>query len=975
MNHGAPLCGAAPAITDDMNTMAVATPTASTDTVQTAGSALADGIAAGLRLLAVPADAARLAALSQTTNIVCADVVQAGNALETALLTFQELLHLLDCPARLLLIGEQQDIGSVASLRQRIAELGLADYVELPGVLTEAERVAYYRAADACLCVANTPSSAVLSITLCNVPVVGVATLALSELLGEGGLLLEQAMPEALAGTLRILLETPLLRRKVISAQLRQFERLSPGVAGAAFNRFVVDGPFDSSYSLAIVNREITRALLAEQESTAVSAPEYRDGREPNWDFLHPYPFMREAWRHAEQRLLGQVMLRNNYPPVVADMRAAINVLNSYAWEESGYPEAFVREFNRKLDLVTVVSGLVKKILRDNGVVTPQAVIGNGVDHILQVVPKHPAIELGGGFRFLHVSSCFPRKGPDVLLEAYGSAFSCDDDVTLVIKTFPNPHNTIERLLAKQRTRNPRYPKVVLINQDLPEDEIAGLYQACHAFVAPSRAEGFGLPFAEAMLFGLPVIVTGHGGHRDFCSDETAWLVDYRFARAESHLGLFDSAWVEPSAQHLAERMRQVWLLDPAERADKVEKARALVGTRYRWSDVVRRLKAAIHKLEEQPALREPPKVGWISTFNSKCGIATYSERLLCAFEPGQVVVLANRDAEPVGPEPDNLLRCWSAGHADIDDLVATIRQQAVEAVVFQYNYAFMPLPALAELIERTKALNIRFFICLHNTSDTANGTSFRQIRATLARADGILVHSIDDLNRLKDIELADNVILFPHGVYPTPEHVPRGLAQAMDLEGKRVIASYGFLLPHKGVKELIRAFAQLAERHPDYHLLLANACYPEEKSYQEREACEQLIHSLGLAGRVTMNNQFLADDDSLALLGLAELVVFPYQFTQESASGAVRMGIAAARPVAVTPLPIFSDVEEAVEMLPGTSSAELAAGLEALMTCLADPATAAPIQEKARCWREAHQWPPLSERLNNLIKATVWDT
>lgn len=94
--------------------------------------------------------------------------------------------------------------------------------------------------------------------------------------------------------------------------------------------------------------------------------------------------------------------------------------------------------------------------------------------------------------------------------------------------------------------------------------------------------------------------------------------------------------------------------------------------------------------------------------------------------------------------------------------------------------------------------------------------------------------------------------------------------------------------------------------------------CYPEKKSEEEKLACEKLIVDLDLQESVTFNTRFLSDDDSLALLGLAELIVYPYQYTQESASGAVRMGIAAGRPVVVTPLPIFIDVEDAVIQLPG---------------------------------------------------------
>ena len=76
------------------------------------------------------------------------------------------------------------------------------------------------------------------------------------------------------------------------------------------------------------------------------------------------------------------------------------------------------------------------------------------------------------------------------------------------------------------------------------------------------------------------------------------------------------------------------------------------------------------------------------------------------------------------------------------------------------------------------------------------------------------------------------------------------------------------------------------------------------------------------------MTTDFLPDDESLALLSAADLIVFPYQDTGESASGAVRYGLAIGKPVAVTPLPIFDDVVLRCLTLPGISPKEIAQGI-----------------------------------------------
>jgi phosphatidylinositol alpha-1,6-mannosyltransferase len=59
-------------------------------------------------------------------------------------------------------------------------------------------------------------------------------------------------------------------------------------------------------------------------------------------------------------------------------------------------------------------------------------------------------------------------------------------------------------------------------------DELIKCYEACDVFVMPSRAEGFGIVFLEAMAFGKPVIGCNCGGTPDVIRDGvTGFLVRY----------------------------------------------------------------------------------------------------------------------------------------------------------------------------------------------------------------------------------------------------------------------------------------------------------------------------------------------------------------------------------------------------------------------------------------------------------------
>lgn len=110
-------------------------------------------------------------------------------------------------------------------------------------------------------------------------------------------------------------------------------------------------------------------------------------------------------------------------------------------------PSEMVDTLNRHYAGVIVTAWFVKKVLMDSGCKLPIHVIA------LPLVPNPHAAHSSAAdlarvaqqhsVNLLHVSSAFPRKGVDVLLQAFDK-LAADPSITLTLKTFPNPHNQVE---------------------------------------------------------------------------------------------------------------------------------------------------------------------------------------------------------------------------------------------------------------------------------------------------------------------------------------------------------------------------------------------------------------------------------------------------------------------------------------------------------------------------------------------------
>jgi len=762
-----------------------------------------------------------------------------------------------------------------------------------------------------------------------------------------------------------------------IEANDNAVNRIKASAAFCGSLTWRLEGPFDSIYSLALLNRETARALTALGHTVILHSTEGPGDFAANTDFLKTNPDIDAMHRrvHDREHETVDAISRNLYPPRVHDMEGRPRLLHSYAWEESGFPTAWAANFNDHLEGVTCLSTHVENVLLDNGVRAPMTTSGCGVDHWERVVatPGYPID--GRSFRFLHVSSCFPRKGVDVLLNAYSSAFTSAHDVSLIIKTFPNPHNEIHSMLAELRARVANFPHVIVLEEELSDPDLKALYQGCHALVAPSRAEGFGLPMAEAILSGLPVITTAWSGQLDFCTEETSWLVDYRFQRAETHFGLPDSVWAEPSAGSLAEAMLAVQKTPIAQRRVKSDAGRGLLLKYFKWTDVAARL--VVFAKFTLPAMPQDslPRIGWVTTWNTKCGIATYSEHLIAQF-PVPVTVLAPHQQEKIRDDGADCVRSWISSKEEngFGELESQIGRLRIDTLIIQFNYAFYNFHQFTDFVRTQIATGRRIIVMMHSTGDPgllpAWNWTVAEVIPALTICNRVLVHSIGDLNRLKDLGLTSNVSLFPHGVLDVATSAPKS-----DQESLPLVCTYGFCLPHKGLVELVRAIAILREKGTPARLRLVNAEHPAAISADLVAQIGSLVAELQLSDIVETHHGYLTDDESLMLLKDADLIVYPYQQTQESASGAVRYGLATGRPVAVTPITVFADLGEAVYRLPGTSPQDLARGIAySLSEIRSESESADHMAAEAERWRASHTYSVLGMRLYCISRALSLD-
>lgn len=118
---------------------------------------------------------------------------------------------------------------------------------------------------------------------------------------------------------------------------------------------------------------------------------------------------------------------------------------------------------------------------------------------------RHALEEVGVRSPFLaHVGAIEPRKNVTGLVDAFARLMPSHPDLQLVLAGRPGWHSDDVERVVRHHGAGERVRTLGFVDSAV----VAALYRRAEAVVAPSHAEGFGLPALEALACGAPLVAS-----------------------------------------------------------------------------------------------------------------------------------------------------------------------------------------------------------------------------------------------------------------------------------------------------------------------------------------------------------------------------------------------------------------------------------------------------------------------------------
>ncbi len=151
------------------------------------------------------------------------------------------------------------------------------------------------------------------------------------------------------------------------------------------------------------------------------------------------------------------------------------------------------------------------------------------------------------------------RKNPLSALRAYLRAFptlSSDRRLLLKLSNVERDPDYFQQLLTACSAR----PDVLTFQPVLPRPKMLGLLHAATALISLHASDSVGLPIAEMLSLGKPVVATAYGGNIEFRSPKDAGRVSYREAAVKGPDPVREGALrVEPLWEEAVPRLQAIY--------------------------------------------------------------------------------------------------------------------------------------------------------------------------------------------------------------------------------------------------------------------------------------------------------------------------------------------------------------------------------------------------------------------------------
>jgi polysaccharide biosynthesis protein PslF len=331
-------------------------------------------------------------------------------------------------------------------------------------------------------------------------------------------------------------------------------------------------------------------------------------------------------------------------------------------------------------------------------------------------------------------------------------------------------------------------------------------------------------------------------------------------------------------------------------------------------------------------------RFGFVSTFPpTQCGLATFTAALRGALldssaDEGWVVRLV--DAPAPRPGDEVVAQLVADDSASLRRAAAQLNQ--CDIAIVQHEYGVYGGADGSEILHLLDQVQVPCVVVLHTVLTDPTPHQRRVLESVIAKADAVVVMTMTARDRLAAGYAVDltKVSIIAHGA-PARQTT---MADPTFRTGEFTVLTWGLLGPGKGIEWGIEAMAMLRDLQPMPRYVVAGQTHPKVLIHEGdvyRDRLREQVRRAELGTWVTFDAHYRNASALASLVRSADVVLLPYDSTDQVTSGVLIEAVAAGKPVVATQFPHAREVLTggAGLLVPHRDPAAIAAALRAVIT------------------------------------------
>jgi len=317
--------------------------------------------------------------------------------------------------------------------------------------------------------------------------------------------------------------------------------------------------------------------------------------------------------------------------------------------------------------------------------------------------------------------------------------------------------------------------------------------------------------------------------------------------------------------------------------------------------------------MSESKLSGKPSSIAFVSAYlPRRCGIATFTANLceaVAAEAPDAGVFVAAVNDVPEGYPYSERVRFEIRQNVQADYRLAAeyFNIHQPKTVCLQHEYGIFGGPCGAHILGTLRRLRRPMVATLHTVLRRPDGQQLLVLKEIARLASRLVVMSEIAQGMLTEVYEVppEKIVTIPHGIPDVPFIDPNFFKDQFNVEGRKVLMTFGLLSPGKGLEYAVEALPAVIRKHPEVVYIILGETHPHVKRTSGEEYRNSLfrrVNELGLNDHVIFVKRFVEMEKLIEYLAATDIYITPYLNEAQITSGTLAYAMGTGKAVVATP-------------------------------------------------------------------------